>query len=322
MPELKLGFAGSPDFAAIILDELAASPFKPCTVFTQPDRPSGRGRRLQPNPVKRLATALEIPVHQPSTLKDKAARKQLEAYDLDVLIVAAYGLILPEAVLGIPRHGCVNVHASLLPRWRGAAPIERAVIAGDDTTGICIMQMEAGLDTGPVLASAELPIPQPVDIEALESELAHLGAVTLLDSLKVLAETGRLPAAAPQDDTRATYAEKLTAADRAIDWTLSAGEIARRIQALAARMPVRTEINDCGVQLLSAVEKEQGVVTDEAPQAGTIVDVSKKGIIVQCATDLLHLTSVRVERGKGSKLDPAAALNGFSDLFYTGAHLT
>ena len=322
MPDIKLAFAGSPEFAAIILKEIAASPFRPCAVFTQPDRPQGRGRRLQANPVKRLANDLGLPVHQPETLKKKDAQAALSQYELDVLIVAAYGLILPQAVLDIPRYGCLNVHASLLPRWRGAAPIERAIMAGDETTGICIMQMEAGLDTGPVLARKSLPIVSPVDMSTLERSLAEAGASTLLEQLAELAEHGRLPDATPQDDAHATYADKITSADREIEWSQPAADLARRIQALAERLPVRVEINNCGVQLLGAQEKEQGVIPDEAPLPGTIVDVSKKGIVVQCATNLLQITSVRVERGKGTRLDAAAALNGFSDLFHTGAHLT
>ncbi len=319
MPDLRIGFAGSPEFAAAILAQLAKTAFRPCAVLTQPDRPSGRGKKVKPNAVKRLAEEFGLPVQQPENFKKKAAREALAACNLDVLIVAAYGLILPQAVLDTPRHGCINVHASLLPRWRGAAPIERAMMAGDTTTGVCIMQMEAGLDTGPVLASAELPISEPLDAAALEAALADSGAGLLLEVLKQLAGSGALPQAVPQDDALATYAHKLTATDRVVDWQQDAAVITRQVCALAPRLPVRVEINGTGVQLLSASTREQGIAADDVPPAGTIVDATKQGIIVQCATNLLQITALKVERGKGKALDPAAAVNGFSDLFFSGA---
>ncbi len=319
MPELRIGFAGSPDFAAAILKRLATTPFLPCAVFTQPDRPSGRGKKVKANAVKQLAAELELPVQQPENFKKKPAREAMAACNLDVLVVAAYGLILPQAVLDMPRFGCINVHASMLPRWRGAAPIERAMMAGDATTGVCIMQMEAGLDTGPVFASTELPISEPLDAVALEASLADAGAELLLEVLEQLADSGQLPEPTPQDDALATYADKLTAADRTVDWQQDAAIIARQICALAPRLPVRVEINGTGVQLLSATTREQGIAVDDTPPAGTVVDATKQGIVVQCATNLLQITALKVERGKGKALDPAAAINGFSDLFFSGA---
>lgn len=319
MPELRIGFAGSPAFAATILARLAATPHRPCVVYTQPDRPRGRGKKVQANAVKQLAGDLEITVRQPASLKKAATREELAAHALDVLVVAAYGLILPQAVLDLPRFGCINVHASLLPRWRGAAPIERAIMAGDEHTGVCLMQMEAGLDTGPVFSSQALAISDPIDAAALEQDLASAGSELLVKLLDDLAEKGALPAAEPQDDHQATYAEKLTAADRLIDWHASAEQISRQISALAARLPVRVELNGIGVQFMAASAREQGIGTDDTPPPGTIVDASKSGIIVQCATNLLQITSLRIEKGKGKVLDAAAVINGYGDLFFSGA---
>ncbi len=323
MPELKTVFAGSPEFAARILQRLIDSPFKPGAVFTQPDRPTGRGRKVRPNAVKQLAETAGIELFQPESLRNKAARNLLENQQADVFIVAAYGLILPQAVLDIPRFGCLNVHASLLPRWRGAAPIERAIMAGDKQTGVCIMEMQAGLDTGPVFAQTEIPIAADATALALTEQLADAGGALLIDVLtkfaKAKAEKRKLPTATAQDDTLATYAYKLEASDRMVDWSESAQSIADKIRALAGRMPVRCLLGEVHVQILQARAVQQHLPDAEATPASTIIDVSKTGIIVQCGTDLLQITRIKVERGKGSELDPAAAINGYSDLFFPGA---
>jgi methionyl-tRNA formyltransferase len=325
VPSLNTVFAGSPDFAAAILRTLADTKYAPQAVFSQPDRPKGRGRKVVSNAVKKLAQELNIPVEQPATLRDAAALAKLAQYKPDIIIVAAYGLILPEQVLHLPRFGCINVHASLLPRWRGAAPIERAIMAGDRQTGVCIMQMEKGLDTGPVYLSKTVPIDPQTRAQTLEHTLAKKGAKQLIAVLEQFAQvkkgTAKAPKAIPQEDHLATYAEKLTAADRHIDWQLPAEQTARRIIAMADRLPVRVTINDFGVQLLEATSIEQPLAGDEHILPGTIIDTSKDGLLVQCATDLLLITRLKVERGKGSELDPAAAINGFKDLFYTGARV-
>jgi methionyl-tRNA formyltransferase len=323
VPELKTVFAGSPEFAARILARLIESPFQPAAVFTQPDRPTGRGRKVRPNAVKRLAETAGIELFQPKSLRDKAAQNLLENLQPDVFIVAAYGLILPQAVLDIPRFGCLNVHASLLPRWRGAAPIERAVMAGDKETGVCIMEMQAGLDTGPVFAQTEIPIAADATALALTEELADAGGELLIDVLTTFAaakaEKRKLPTPKAQDDNLATYANKLEAADRMIDWSESAQSIVDKVRALAGRMPVRCLLGEVYVQILQAHTLEQHLPDAEATPAGTLIDVSKRGIIVQCENDLLQITRLKVERGKGSELDPAAAINGYSDLFFPGA---
>ena len=323
MPKLTTAFAGSPAFAASILGDLAATKFAPIAVLTQPDRASGRGRKVAVNPVKGLAKELDLVILQPPSLRSSEAHAEIAQLDLDVLIVASYGLILPREVLILPTYGCLNVHASLLPRWRGAAPIERAIMAGDAETGVCIMQMEEGLDTGPVYASESVPITDHTTAKDLYQTLAERGAQCLISLLKEIsaakAGKGKPPQAAAQNDDFATYANKLSKNDRIINWQQPAEQIAQQITALADRLPVRVRINECGVQLLAARRLEQTVLRTETVNPGTIVDASANGLTVQCATDLLQITSLKVERGKGKVLDPVAAFNGFKDLFYPGA---
>ena len=323
MPKLTTAFAGSPALAAVILKHLLESKFSPVLVLTQPDRPTGRGRKVKANPVKQCAMAADLPVAQPATLRDPSILAQLTECQLDVLVVAAYGLILPSAVLAIPKYGCINVHASLLPRWRGAAPIERAIMAGDAETGVCIMHMEEGLDTGPIFARQSIPITAQTHARDLSASLAEIGAKQLIGVLKKMASAksgkSEWPQTTIQNDDQATYAHKLSAADRIVDWSQSAAQIARQIIALADRLPVRVRVNDCGVQFLAANVIEQNVSQDESSPQGTLIDASKSGLIIQCATDLLQVTALKVERGKGKTLDPAAAINGFKDLFYPGA---
>ena len=325
MPEFKTVFAGSPEFGARILERLINSPFKPDAVLTQPDRPTGRGRKVRPNAVKQLAENAHIKLYQPASLRHKNTQALLKALDADVFLVAAYGLILPQAVLDIPRFGCLNVHASLLPRWRGAAPIERAIMAGDTQTGVCIMQMEAGLDTGPVYDQVVLPIEKDTSATLLTEQLAEAGGNLLVQVLNTFmtakAEQHEPPAPAAQDEALATYAHKLEASDRSINWNEPAESIANRIRALAGRMPVRSTLGDAHVQLIEAQVITQKLTDLETTPPGTLIDVSKNGIIIQCATDLLQVTRIKVERGKGRELDPAAAINGYSDLFFPGARL-
>lgn len=320
MPELRLGFAGSPEFAAHQLERLSAAGYAPELVLTQPDAPSGRGRKLKPNPVKQLALSRSQRVLQPLSLKkDLEAVEALAAAQLDVLIVAAYGLILPQTVLDLPRLGCVNVHASLLPRWRGAAPIERAIMAGDTRTGVCMMQMEAGLDTGPIYQQQSVELPSDATAAQIETHLAEVGATLLIELLQGIEREGALPKATPQDQDGVTYADKLTAADRRIDWSHDAQQIHNQIRALCDRMPVRTQLDDTGVQLLKSRVVANANLDHADP--GTITHMDKTGIFVSCATETLQITSLKVERGKGSVLDPAAARNGFADLFRVGHQL-
>ncbi|MCK9538021.1 methionyl-tRNA formyltransferase [Dokdonella sp.] len=226
----RIVFAGTPEFAVPSFNACLASGAHVVAVYTQPDRPSGRGRRIMASPVKQAARAAGVPIEQPETLREPGARARLAAYRPDLLVVVAYGLILPRAVLAIPRLGCWNVHASLLPRWRGAAPIQRAILAGDAQTGVALMQMEAGLDTGPVLAQARTPIRGDDTGGSLHDRLAELGAGVLVEGLARL-QRGEPLVATPQATTGVTYAQKLEKAEAALDWNEPALALARKVRA-------------------------------------------------------------------------------------------
>ncbi|MBT8420722.1 MAG: methionyl-tRNA formyltransferase, partial [Gammaproteobacteria bacterium] len=231
---MRIAFAGTPDFAAVILGALlqearSTTERSIIAVYTQPDRPAGRGRKLTPSPVKRLAASHAIPIHQPETYRDDTVWEKLAREEPDVLVVAAYGLILPPEVLAIPRHGGINVHASLLPRWRGAAPIQRAILAGDTATGVSIMQMDEGLDTGAVARMATCPIDAKDTAGALHDRLAALGAEQLIRALSDLEASAVQPV--PQDSALATYANRMTKAEGQLDWNDTAVELERKIRA-------------------------------------------------------------------------------------------
>ncbi|HSP57998.1 MAG TPA: methionyl-tRNA formyltransferase [Halomonas sp.] len=226
---LSVIFAGTPDFAAESLAALLASRHRVVAVYTQPDRPAGRGRKLTPSPVKRLAQDHELPVHQPASLKTPEVQRELAAHAADVMVVVAYGLILPRDVLSIPRLGCLNVHASLLPRWRGAAPIQRAIEAGDDESGVTLMQMDEGLDTGAMLLVRRAPITATSTGGELHDRLASLGGAALVEALDALA-AGELPAT-PQPEAGVTYAAKLSKAEAELDFARPAAELANRVRA-------------------------------------------------------------------------------------------
>ena len=247
---LKLAFAGTPNFAVRHLDRLMSGPHRLVAVLTQPDRPAGRGKRLQPSPVKSLAMEANLPVWQPDTLRTSEAEQVLAEFELDLLIVVAYGLILPANVLAIPALGCLNVHASLLPRWRGAAPVQRAIEAGDTETGVSIMAMEAGLDTGPVLMSRRLDIRSDHTSGQLLSELATTGAEALADSLDQI-ET-LIAKAAPQQDDCATYANKIKKTEGDLNWCASAEELARRVRAFQPQPGCYSHLDDDRIKVLAA----------------------------------------------------------------------
>jgi methionyl-tRNA formyltransferase len=311
--ELRLGFAGTPDFAAIILAGLIGAGRRPVVVYTQPDRQAGRGRRSRPSPVKALAQRAGLPVEQPSGLKDPEVARRLAHHALDVLVVAAYGLILPPAILRAPRFGCINVHASLLPRWRGAAPIERALMAGDVETGVSIMLMDAGLDTGPVFLARRCPIPPDADGPSLERTLAGLGTQTLLECLDGL--PGLEPR--PQPRAGATYAPKLRAEDAVIDWARSGREIERQVRALTGRMPAYSCIGDVRVRILTAAASDLA----HSAQPGSILCARRERLEIACGTGCLAVSRLQVSRGKGVPLRAGEAISGFPDLFHPGRML-
>jgi len=284
----KIVFAGSPEFAAQCLTALLEAKYSLTAVYTQPDRPAGRGRKLQASAVKQLALQHGLTVMQPSTLKSEEAQQQLRALAPDLMVVVAYGLLLPPAVLEIPRLGCINVHASLLPRWRGAAPIQRAIAAGDAKTGITIMQMEQGLDSGPMLLKVETAIQADDTAATLHDRLAALGAQALLEALPgVLQQT---LVAQKQNDAEANYAAKLTKAEAEIDWQQDADSLARKIRAFDPFPVAYTKFNQAILRLWQGTARPGN---SSAPP-GSLIDHDKNGILVACGSGQLYLTQVQM----------------------------
>ncbi|MFZ1388726.1 MAG: methionyl-tRNA formyltransferase [Thiolinea sp.] len=302
---LRIVYAGTPEFAVPALQALLASEHQVVAVYTQPDRPAGRGRKLQFSPVKEVAVAAGIPVEQPVNFKSEEAKASLTAYAADVMVVAAYGLILPQVVLDTPRYGCLNIHGSLLPRWRGAAPIQRAIQAGDVETGVTIMQMAAGLDTGDMLLKTSCPITAEDGGQSIHDQLAQQGATALLQVLDQLASNGLKPE--PQDEQQACYAHKLTKAEAEIDWAEAAVVIERKIRAFDAWPTAYTSYQGQTLRLFASQALEQ---TSTAP-AGTVVAESKAGIdIVAGDGQLVRILQLQMAGGK--RLAAADFLNARS----------
>ncbi len=303
---MKIVFAGTPDFAVPSL-RAAAQRHEVVAVYTQPDRPAGRGRGLTPSPVKLEAVARGIPVLQPDTLRSPEALQTLRALQPDLMVVVAYGLILPKAVLAIPTHGCWNVHASLLPRWRGAAPIQRAIEAGDRETGVCLMQMEAGLDTGPLLMSQRTPIGDSETGGQLHDRLAALGAQVLADGLGLL-RAGIRPVPQPQPDAGVTYAHKLDKAQARLDWQQPAAQLALRVRAFNPWPITEAVLAGERVRIHGAVALELA----HAQPPGTVLAASKQGIDIACGQGALRLRVLQREGGKA--ITAADYLNARRDL--------
>jgi methionyl-tRNA formyltransferase len=289
---LRIVFAGTPEFAVPAL-RAAARLGEVVAVYTQPDRPAGRGRQLAPTPVKGEAIARGIAVLPPENFKSAAAREQLRALAPDLLVVVAYGLILPGSVLAIPRYGCWNVHASLLPRWRGAAPIQRAIEAGDTRTGVCLMQMEKGLDTGPVLRQLETGIEEEDTGGSLHDRLALLGAEVLSDGLGLL-RAGMRPVAQPQPETGVTYASKLDKAEARLDWAQPAPLLARRVRAFHP-WPI-CEAMVSGERLRIHGARALPLSHQLAP--GTVLLADRAGLDIACGEGALRLLQVQREGGR------------------------
>jgi methionyl-tRNA formyltransferase len=301
---MRVGFAGTPAFAATVLRALIEAGIATIPlVLTQPDRPGGRGLRLEPSPVKVLAQERGLAIAQPASLRTEADRARLVGVPLDVLVVAAYGLILPYSVLSWPRHGCFNLHASLLPRWRGAAPIQRALLAGDLETGITVMRMDEGLDTGPIIAAQPVPIAPRDTAGTLEGRLAAVAAASTLGALRRLEADGALPAT-PQPAAGACYAPKIEKADATIDWGASAAAIDRRIRALDPAPGAVTTFDGETVKLWRAEPANDAGIA--AP--GTALAAARDRLVVACGEGALRLEELQPASGR--RMSAAAFVAG------------
>ncbi len=313
MNKLKLIFAGTPDFAARHLAALLSSGHEVVAVYTQPDKPAGRGQKLTASPVKELALAHDLPVYQPASLRNEAAQAELAALGADLMVVVAYGLILPKAVLDTPRLGCINVHGSLLPRWRGAAPIQRSIWAGDAETGVTIMQMDVGLDTGAMIRKVTCPIASDETSASLYDKLAGLGPQALVDTLDAMAAGDT--AAEPQDDALANYAEKLSKEEARIDWSMDAVAIERCIRAFN---PWPISWFDVAGQTVKVWQAEV-LPKAHGQAAGTLLKADKQGIEVATGQGVLRLLTLQPPGKKAMSVSDL--LNSRRDWFEPGTQL-
>ena len=288
---MRIVFAGTPEFAVPPLAALVASRHEVVGVLTQPDRPAGRGRRIEAGAVKEFSLMRGLPVAQPATLRTPEGRAALQAWRPDLMVVVAYGLILPPEALALPRLGCLNIHASLLPRWRGAAPIQRAILAGDAETGVAIMQMDVGLDTGPVLLERRLPIGADDDSAGLHATLAALGAAALLEAIDGL-ESGALRPR-PQAEAGATYAPKIAKAEARIDWSEDAAAIARRIRAFRPWPVAETQYRGEQLRIHRARALQDGAVPGSAAAPGTVLGLEDDMWVVACGRGRLGILELQ-----------------------------
>ncbi len=308
---LRIIFAGTPDFAARHLQALIDSEHQIVGVYSQPDRPAGRGKKLKASEVKALALEHDLPVFQPQSLKTDDALEELSSLNADIMIVVAYGLILPKAILDAPRLGCLNVHGSILPRWRGAAPIQRAIWAGDQQTGVTIMQMDEGLDTGDMLHISRCPIDSTETSASLYAKLAELGPDALIDTINRLANGDITPE--PQNDADANYAKKLSKDEANIDWSMDAEQIERNIRAFNP-WPV------CFTQMRgNTVKIYQANVVEQSGAAGTVLASDKNGIVVACGKHALSISELQPQGKKPMAINDF--LNGRSDWVTPGTVL-
>jgi len=314
---VKLLFAGTPEIAATVLQRLLDSEHEVVAVLTQPDRPAGRGRKCVASPVKALALAHQKPVLQPLKLKDAEIQEALKAYNADLMVVVAYGLIVPEAVLQIPKLGCWNIHVSLLPRWRGAAPIQRAIEAGDVKTGVTLMQMDSGLDTGSILLQEECAITRDITAGLLHDALARQGAQMLMQGLQ-MQEQGKLQGR-PQAKEGVTYANKLTKEEAQIDWSLSAEELDCKIRAFNPFPMCRTTYRDQVIRIWQA-KSISDKVENGTKQPGQIVYMQSGLLGVQTGQGILEILHIQLSGAKA--LPVSVFLNGHRDFFEVGQCFT
>ncbi len=291
---MNIIFAGTPEFARVALQALLQTDHQIVCVYTQPDRPSGRGMQLKPTPVKALALAHDLPVEQPLSLRKAEAFERMQQYPCDLMVVAAYGLILPQTVLDFPRLGCINIHASLLPRWRGAAPIVRALQAGDQTTGISIMQMEAGLDTGPYYLQVQQPILPTDNGQTLHDRLAAQGAKALIDALPLVFSGQTKPTIQPEQGV--TYAQKILKNEAPVQWQLNAGQVVDQIRAFNPFPGATTVLNQHTIKIWSAQFGDESLANGPVP--GTVLALDAEHFEVACAIGSVVVTEAQLAGGK------------------------
>lgn len=317
---LRVIFAGTPDFAASALDALIKNKkntdndIEVIAVYTQPDRPAGRGRQLKASPVKELALEYSIEVHQPLNFKQQDDLDTLKQLKPDLMIVAAYGIILPESVLNTPSLGCINIHASLLPRWRGAAPIQRAIISGDTQTGITIMQMDKGLDTGDMILKTTCDIDANDTGSSLHDKLAELGASTMLEALKLI-QQGEITTT-KQDDAQACYAHKLNKEEALIDWQQSAEQISQQVRAFNSWPVAQTHFDKKVIRIWQANISDGSSRSNSNNIAGEILEINKEGVIVGCGKGYVVITELQLSGAK--RMLVKDLLNGRPDFFKVG----
>lgn len=310
MKPLRIVFAGTPEFASAHLQAILDSGHEVIAVYSQPDRPAGRGQKLKPSPVKELALKHDIRVYQPKSLRNEEAQAELANLNADLMVVVAYGLILPQEVLDTPKFGCINVHGSILPRWRGAAPIQRAIEAGDRESGVTIMQMDVGLDTGDMLIKACCPINEDDKASDLHDRLIEVGRPALIEAIDAISE-GTIQAE-QQNDNEACYAHKMSKEEAQLDWTKPASQLDCQVRAFNPWPVTNTKLDDLGIRIWEA----EAVAEDSGKEPGTLVNADKNGLDIACASGILRVTKLQLAGSRA--MSAQDLLNSKKDLFPVG----
>ena len=310
MKSLRIVFAGTPEFASAHLQAILDSEHEVIAVYSQPDRPAGRGQKLKPSPVKELALKHDIPVYQPKSLRNEEAQKELADLNADLMVVVAYGLILPQEVLDTPKYGCINVHGSILPRWRGAAPIQRAIEAGDKESGVTIMQMDIGLDTGDMLIKACCPINEEDKASDLHDRLIEVGRPALIEAMDAISE-GTIKAEKQNDDD-ACYAHKMSKEEAQLDWNKAAAQLDCQVRAFNPWPVTTTKLDDLGIRIWEA----ETVAEHSDQEPGTLVRADKNGLDIACASGILRVTKLQLAGSRAMGVQDL--LNSKKELFPVG----
>ena len=310
MKSLRIVFAGTPEFASAHLQAILDSEHEVIAVYSQPDRPAGRGQKLKPSPVKELALKHDIPVYQPKSLRNEEAQKELADLNADLMVVVAYGLILPQEVLDTPKLGCINVHGSILPRWRGAAPIQRAIEAGDKESGVTIMQMDIGLDTGDMLIKACCPVNEEDKASDLHDRLIEVGRPALIEAINAISE-GTIKAE-KQNNDKACYAHKMSKEEAQLDWSKSAVQLDCQVRAFNPWPVSTTKLDDLGIRVWEA----EAVAENSDQEPGTLVNVDKNGLDIACTSGILRVTKLQLAGSRA--MSAQDLLNSKKELFPVG----